>query len=135
MIAGGIFDEIGQLFYGWGVFFGLILTKALRHVLGLCDGIEDDEEDGRGEDVHADGVEVGHPAAAHVFEGKEAGLFDQVFYRIEELPVEVGDIVEEVLDQVPDGLLGFEVLLAAFVAVAADDLRLAVEAILFLSFV
>jgi hypothetical protein len=38
------------------------------------------------------------------------------------------------LDEMPYGLLGFEVLLAAFVTVAADDLRLAVQAVLFLSF-
>lgn len=134
-ITGGIGDEIGQLFCRRGVLFGLILTHAFGHVLGLCNGIEDNEEDGRGEDIHADRIEVGHPATAHVFEGEEAGFFDKVFYRVEELAVEVGNIVEKVLDKVPYGLFGFEVLLTAFVAVAADCLGLAVKAILFLSFV
>jgi hypothetical protein len=47
----------------------------------------------------------------------------------------VGDVVKEVLDEVPDGFLWFKVFLAAFMTVAADDLCLAIEAILFLSFV
>jgi hypothetical protein len=46
----------------------------------------------------------------------------------------MGDVVKEMLDKVPDCLLGFEVLLPTFVTIAADDLRLAVQAIFLLTF-
>jgi hypothetical protein len=47
----------------------------------------------------------------------------------------MGDVIEKMLDEVPDGLFGFEVFLPAFVAVSAEDLGLAVEAVGSLSFV
>ena len=46
----------------------------------------------------------------------------------------MGDIVKEMLDEVPDGFLWLQVLLPAIVAIMADHFCLAVEAILFFSF-
>jgi hypothetical protein len=46
----------------------------------------------------------------------------------------MGDVIEKMLDEVPDGLFGFQVLLAALMAIAADDFGLAVQAVLLLSF-
>lgn len=133
--AGGVATEKCQILCVLLRLVVLVIAEPFGHVFGAGHREKDDEEDGRGEDVHPDRVEVGHPAAAHIFEGKEAGSPNQVFHRIEEFPVKVRYVVEEVLDEVPNGFFWFEVLLAAFMAVAADDLGLAVQAVLFLSFV
>ena len=46
----------------------------------------------------------------------------------------MGDIVEEMRYEVPDRLFGFQVLLAADMTVAADQLSLAIQAIFLLTF-
>jgi hypothetical protein len=51
----------------------------------------------------------------------------------EELAVEVGDVIKEMLYEMPDGLLRFQVFLSTDVAITADEVRPAVEAILFLT--
>jgi hypothetical protein len=74
---------------------------------------EDQEEHRRDKDVHPDGVQVAHPSACDIFAGEEAGADDQVFYRDEELAVEMGDVLEEMADEVADAFFRFEVFLAA----------------------
>ena len=72
------------------------------------------QEKQRGDkDVHADGVQVAHPSAGNIFPGEKAGADDQVFYRDEELAVEMGDVLEEMADEVADAFFRFEVFLAA----------------------
>ncbi len=46
----------------------------------------------------------------------------------------MGDIIKEMLDQVPDRFLWLQVLLSAVVAIMTDHFRLAIEAIFFFSF-
>lgn len=47
----------------------------------------------------------------------------------------MGNVVEKMRDKVPNCLFGFQVLLAAMVAVAADQFSLAVQTIFLLTFV
>jgi len=130
--AGLVLSQRPQVHRNFEIVFCIV--TGFGHILGLLHGKEDDKEDGGGKDIHPDGVEIGHAAAAHVFQRKKAGPLQQVFYRFEEFAIEMGDVIKEMLDEVPDCLLGFKVLLAAFVTIAADDLRLAVQAIFLLTF-
>src|SRR5579871_6060680 len=91
--------ERGLSIFGFGVVF-------------LFPGEEGDKEESRNEDVHPDRVEIAHPATGNIFPGKEAGAEDQVFYRDEELGIEMGDVFEEMADDMADAFFWFEVLLA-----------------------
>ena len=44
------------------------------------------------------------------------------------------DVVKEMLDEMPNRLLGLQVFLTTLVTITADDLRLAVQAIFLLTF-
>ena len=92
------------------------------------------EKNRRNENIHPDGVQVAGPAAEDIFMRQEPRLTDQVFDRAEKFPVEMGDVVEKMLDQVPHRFLRFQVLLAADMTEATGQFGPAIQANLFFSF-
>jgi hypothetical protein len=106
----------------------------MHHLIAGCSRKKDDKKDGGSKHIHPDRVQIGHPAPEHVFFGQKPRFSYQVFDRTKEFTVKMGDIIEKMLYQVPDSLLGLQVLLAADMAIPAVQFGLAVEADLFFSF-
>jgi hypothetical protein len=69
---------------------------------------------------------VAGTAANHVFPWQKTGFKNQVFNRSKKFTVKMGDILEEMRNQVPCRFLGFNIFLSADMAVFAINLRIAV---------
>jgi hypothetical protein len=103
-------------------------------MLTPAQGEEYEKKKCRGKHIEADGIKVAGSPAFNIFGGQKSRANHQVFDRAEELSVEMGDVVEEVGDDPPDGLLGFQILLSANMAIPPDQGSLTIQADLFLSF-
>ena len=78
-------------------------------------------------------MEIALSPPLHVFKCKETGLRDQVFQRTEELPVKVGEIVEEMGDEMPESFLRMKILLSAILTIFSLYFGSAIEAVGFAS--
>ena len=92
---------------------------------------EYEEENGGGEDVHPDGIQVADPAADHIFPGKKARLYEKILYRCKEFTIEMGYIGQKMLDQVPNGLFWLDIFLSTGGTVSARNFGPAVKTFLF----
>jgi hypothetical protein len=66
--------------------------------------------------------------------GKIARFKKKVPQRTEELAIEMGDIIHEMRQQVPEAFMGFNIFLSAYMAIPSMNCCLAVETYFFLSF-
>jgi len=72
-----------------------------------------DKKDRRDKDVHADRVQIAHPFTGNIFPGEETRPDDEILHRHKKLTVEMGDVLKKMPDEVPDGFLRLQILLAA----------------------
>ena len=78
-------------------------------------------------------MQVAGSASLHIFLRKEPGFRNQVLQGFKKFAVEVGDVVKEMDDHMPEAFLGDHVFLAADVAESTLDNGTAIEAIFFFS--
>jgi hypothetical protein len=88
-------------------------------MLRIHDGKKYQEEERGGEYIKPDGIEIGSPAALHVFSRKKTWFAQEQTEGAEEFPVEMGDIVKKMGDQAPYRVARFAVFLAANMAIKA----------------
>ena len=118
--CGAVFAESTRV-VSLAPFFGIPELSWLYLCLRIIYRKENDEEQGRGKDVHPDRVQVAGPSSFNVFGRQESWLEYQVLKGAEEFTVEMGDVVKKMGDQSPNGFFWLGVFLSADVAITAIE--------------
>ena len=79
-------------------------------------GKEYQEENGRGEYVHPDGMQVPGPPARYIFFWQKPWPPDQVGRGTKEFTVKMGDVIKKVTYQAPNRFFWLDIFLPALVA-------------------
>ena len=76
-------------------------------------------------------MQITRPFTFHIFTRKKSWFDHQVFQRAEEFSIEMGEIIKEMRQQVPEALLRFYILLPAVMTIWANNFGAAIQTCLF----
>jgi len=92
---------------------GMAIIFLVTHSLLLVTRERYNKKDRRDKNIHPDRIQIRHPPARYILPREKAGSDDQLFNRHKKLAVEMCDVLKKVPDEVPNGFLRLQVLLAA----------------------
>ena len=92
------------------------------------------KENGRGEYIHPDGMQVPGPSTRYVFFRHKPGPPDEVDRGAEKFTIEMGDVIKKVAYQAPNRFFWLDIFLPALVAELPIQFSITVKADFLMTF-